>query len=176
MPTISPALRKKLIAKLLTSPEREALWKRVGPSLEKYLTDVGETTPSRAYMYGSFTSKKPNPQDIDIQAVYPKSAKLPSNHESGTLVPWSDSFLSMWDKGALSEADIQAVFSKNPNKYSPLKDRGRVAEIFGQVSSLENRKSFYTTKEKTKEGAARGNRWIRILGILGALRSLEEER
>ncbi len=78
MPKIPAELRKRIIQKLLFTPEREAIWKESEPFIEKALTgkfkDVPE--PERAYLFGSFTTNKPNPKDIDILARYSSDVNI----------------------------------------------------------------------------------------------------
>ena len=59
----SAKLRKEIIKKLLTSPERKALYDKVKPIIDRALEAPGVR---RAYITGSFASKKPNPSDIDL--------------------------------------------------------------------------------------------------------------
>lgn len=76
------ALNKRL-AKLSFTPERKALVDRA----EEYLREEVVKNPElkKAYLVGSFTSKKPNPSDIDLLVKYKKDAKYglggwPENH------------------------------------------------------------------------------------------------
>jgi len=60
---LSPEVRKKIIEKLLTTPKRKALMKEAGPAIEEI---VQHPSVRRAYIGGSFASKKLNPSDVDL--------------------------------------------------------------------------------------------------------------
>ena len=71
MPRISPEVRKMIIEKLLTTPKRKGLYKRVDEVIEGLLEGSTETVgPEKAYLFGSFTTKKKVPKDMDILAKY----------------------------------------------------------------------------------------------------------
>lgn len=63
MVKISPQMRAEIFRQLLTTPEREALYKEVSPLLEKIL---GSEEASQAWLFGSFATSKPRPGDIDV--------------------------------------------------------------------------------------------------------------
>lgn len=53
----------KVITELSTTPERSALFQKVGEGLGKLLNTLGVES---GYLGGSIVSKKPNPKDVDI--------------------------------------------------------------------------------------------------------------
>lgn len=71
MPKISASVRKKILEKLLTSPERKKLFEQASPYIEEVLTSK-KINPKQAYLYGSFASEKTNPNDIDVMLRFTK--------------------------------------------------------------------------------------------------------
>ena len=70
---LTPAMRAEKIKKLITTPERQALYERSKDLIEQVMTT--EPAPERAYLIGSFAGSKQNPHDIDILAQYPAAAR-----------------------------------------------------------------------------------------------------
>lgn len=76
MPYKIPAsVRKEIIEKLLTSPERKKLYNLSKDLIEDILTEG--KGPEKAWIFGSFAGKKKVPSDIDLITQYrtPKSAE-----------------------------------------------------------------------------------------------------
>jgi len=62
-----PPINWKILQELAFTPERKQLLSRVSQALEEF---VSKYPPKKAYVAGSFASKKPSPGDLDILAQY----------------------------------------------------------------------------------------------------------
>ena len=135
---LSPKVRKRIIEKLLFSPERKALYKKVSSALERVVEKPGV---SRAYLHGSFVTKKPDPSDIDVvlRTNYPGLLKETEKIRTG-----------VWP---LTEEEWNVI------PLHPV-----TTSRFGKGNVLP--KMFRDTGKK-KYG--KDYKWIRIAGLAGAL-------
>jgi len=136
---LSPKVRKMIIEKLLFSPKRKALYKKVSSALERVVEKPGV---SRAYLHGSFVTKKPDPSDIDVV--------LRTNYP-GLLKEKEKIRIGVWP---LTEEEWNAGIPLHPVTTSR----------FGKGNVLP--KMFRDTGKK-KYG--KDYKWIRIAGLAGAL-------
>ncbi len=67
---ISPVAREKILSGLITSPERKEL---LNPERLQQLEELFKQMPkeTKAHVFGSTVSKKPNPKDLDVLLEYP---------------------------------------------------------------------------------------------------------
>jgi predicted nucleotidyltransferase len=159
---ISPEVRKKILEKLLTSPERKALYEKGKEAIEAIVThpDV-----KRAYLAGSFASKKKAPSDIDLLV----------RHKGVTTGEVAEDFFNKFRPyladpivggGGKEGVGVMEAF---PN-YST----AELKAAYAPESVMKIDTSLKSFKRERDEGIKRygkNYKWLRIAGLLGALKA-----
>lgn len=152
---ISPEVRKKIIEKLLSTPERKALWKEVESAVERILA-LPES--KRAYLHGSFITKKPNPQDVDLMLRVTNKAyenevlNVPEHLRPGNFWPLKDAEV----KTAPIDLGVTRNLAERGAKILRTSGRRRYGKDYKWIriaSLLAALKAMGVTKEKEKEEA-----------------------
>lgn len=135
---------------MLFTPKRKAIYEEVKPALEELLS---HPVSGRAYLMGSFATEKPNPSDLDI-VLRPTVGK-----HSGEVV--SEYFNKLLGKSRPKSLDVQLV-----PWFSAPGTRGKYLEKGWEEEGAVSAKPFL---EKGREKYGPEHKWIRILGLTGAL-------
>lgn len=142
------AKMEKILRSLATTPERKALVEKLLPSIEEVIKETPGT--KRAFVGGSFVTKKPKPSDLDIALqVSPE---------------YKENFLENVRKGMKRDIDI-------PYTGHNIKEALDVTR-YQYGAGAPNDPTALTAKELIKEGQKRYGKdyhWKRILGVLGTL-------
>lgn len=149
MPLLSSTLRKVILEKMATTPERTNLLKKALPTIEEAISDYN---PKRVFVGGSFASNKPNPSDIDIFLQRRGSDYIDSIKNS----PEIEDILLL---RGITDTNFEEAFTRN--KVHPLTLGADPNNTFGDVA-----------KNMLEEGRARYGpdyHWKRIAGIAAPL-------
>ncbi len=158
---ISSEVRKMILKKLLTSPERKALYNKAKDSIKEIVThpDV-----KRAYLVGSFASKKEVPKDIDLLV----------RHRGGLTGETAEDFFNKFQP-YLADPLVGGGGKKGVGVMDAFATLGK--DFYGNSLTGEESGTLSAFKRERDEGVRRYGKdykWIRILSLLGALGSARQ--
>jgi len=126
---IAVGARKKIFQKLLTSPVRRKLYKRAAP----YVEELAEHPATRrAYMFGSFATKKRAPSDVDLVVRVGDAKRTPS-----TLLRKGKEYgVDTTPTGSFSSVGTRGLREYGKKKYGPKSKWIRVIGAAGAAGGL----------------------------------------
>jgi len=163
---ISAKARQEILKKLLFTPERKKLLnKEIRDLIEEVVThpDV-----KRAYVAGSFASKKPDPGDIDLLV----------RHRGSHLLPEGEDFTRRFRRyiadpfvGGARQDDAFMIMETWPKRtIYPMTPEGRkMAEL-----SIPSMAKMKPEMAEARKRYGKDYKWIRIASILAALEAAGE--
>lgn len=158
MPKIPAALRPKIIEALLTSSERKSLYAPIKKKIEEV---VSHPAVGKAYIGGSFASKKTAPSDIDLFV----------RHAKGVATPEGEDFFGKFQ----------------PYLADPLMGRGTGKEGLHIIEGWPKKKSMWgdwddpptswnSEIREAKKRYGKDYKLVRILSLLAALASGQDKK
>jgi hypothetical protein len=164
---IPASVRKKIIEKLLTSPERRALYETTKDIIEEVVT---HPSVRRAYIGGSFASKKLAPKDIDL--IIRHGADI-SSKEGEDFYRRFWPFIADPIVGGASEESKLHLMEAWPKDVKMAESlRRRFEQAIGEATDTSFDTSLAGMKREmayAREKYGPDYKWIRIASLLGTL-------